>query len=70
MTGIHAPGITGSGLQDWGRRTHAEMVSLYRAYHERQLAESQAALAVPDGELVVETYLGPYAQRNRERVLP
>lgn len=70
MTACHAPGIKGAGIADWGRKTHAEMVAMYRAYYRHQRAEAEAALAVPDSELVVETYLGPYAQRNREPVLP
>jgi len=44
------------------------MIPQFRAYHERQLAEAQAALDVPDEELEVTTYLGAYARRNLQHV--
>ena len=66
MTGVSAPGV--AGLQDYGRRTRAEMVEQFRAHYEHQKAEAERALAMKDEDLVVETWLGPVAMRNREVV--
>lgn len=47
-----------------GRKTRAESIANYRRHFEKQLAQAQTALAVPDEDLVVTTYLGSYAHRN------
>lgn len=65
-TSCTAPGVTGFAVQ--GRATHAEAVAAYRQHYEHQLAEAQRALAIPDDELVVETFLGLYAMRNRQSI--
>jgi len=57
------------GLMDYGRKTRAEMVAAYRRYYEHQRAEAERALAVADDDLIVTTFLGPYAMKNREVVL-
>jgi len=57
------------GLQEWGAQTRQEMIDKYRAHYQRELEMAQAALAVPDEDLVVETFLGPYAMKNRKVVL-
>lgn len=66
MTGISAPGI--SGIAESGRKTRAEMIPLFRTYYEQQRVEAEKALALSDEDLVVETYLGPWAMKNREVV--
>lgn len=66
MTSCHAPGV--GGIADSGRRTRAEMITEFRAYYQRQRDEAERALALPDEALIVETYLGPWAMRNREAV--
>lgn len=66
MTGVCAHGV--GGVADFGRKTRAEMIQQYRDYYEHQRDEAIRALAVADSELVVETYLGPYAMKNREVV--
>lgn len=66
LTSVSAPGV--GGIADCGRKTRAEMIEQFRRYYECQLAEAERALAMPDADLVVETYLGPWAMRNREVV--
>ncbi len=44
------------------------MITEFRAYYQRQRDEAERALALPDEALIVETYLGPWAMRNREAV--
>lgn len=67
MTSVRRRG-QGGGIAESGRRTRAEMVERYRAYYAQQLAEARDALAATDEDLIVETYLGPWAMRNREEV--
>lgn len=66
MTGIRGP--DGSGIDEWGRVSRADMIRRYRAFYDRQRAQAEAALAATDDELTVETFLGPYAQKNRKVV--
>ena len=56
------------GYVAWGRKTRAEMLAEYRRYYRVLAIKAQTALALSDDELIVETYLGPYAQRRREEV--
>lgn len=51
-----------------GRLTRAEALAKRRAYFERQRAEAEAALAIPDEDIVVTTYVGVWAQRNAQVV--
>lgn len=60
--------LKGMAISAWGRVSRAEMIERFRDYHLRQIANSYEALALHDDQLIVETYLGPYAQRNREEV--
>ena len=39
---------TVGGMSDYGRKTPAEMIALYRRYAEYNLAQAQAVLAAPD----------------------
>ena len=57
-----------AGIADYGRRTRAEMIEQYRRHYQRKLDDAQAALAVPDEDLEVVTYLGLYARRKLEVV--
>jgi hypothetical protein len=66
MTDITGPGV--GGLMEYGRKSRAEMIASFRAYHERQREQAERALAIPDEDLTVTTFLGPYAMRNREVV--
>jgi hypothetical protein len=68
MTSINLPGIFGSGVADWGRKTAAEMIVILRmkAEHDKRIAE--AILAAPDEYFQVETYLGVHVRRSREIV--
>ena len=66
MTSIDLPGVSGSGLADWGRLTADEMIGQIRrkAACDKRIAD--AILAAPDEAFQVETYLGPWVQRKRE----
>ena len=57
-----------AAISDYGRKTRAEMINIYRAHYQRQIERAQAALTIPDDELIVETYLGPWAMKNKEEV--
>ena len=66
LTAIMLPGIAGSGLVEWGRKTVPDMIAIYRALAKRQKEKAEAILAAADSDFYVDTYLGPYAMRNRE----
>lgn len=68
MTSASAYAHGVSGVADYGRKTRAEMLQRYRDYYRRQIEEAEKALAVPEDEIVTETFLGLYAQKNREVV--
>lgn len=67
MTAASVPGVAFT-VVDYGRKTRAEMVAQYRAYYEHQKTDAMEALAAADEDIVVETFLGPWAMRNREVV--
>jgi len=56
------------GLAASGRQTRAEMIERYRRHYQRQLEEAQAALALTDEQLIVKTYIGPWARKNEQEV--
>lgn len=56
------------GIEAYGRHTRAEMIRRFRDYHERNLREAQAALALTDDQLIVTTYRGTYAQKGIQEV--
>jgi len=66
MTGIDLPGCADAGLGDWGRKTPAEMIALYREKARHDLKVSQEILAAKDSDFKVVTYLGRHVRRNRE----
>ena len=57
-----------SGVADNGRKTRAEMIELYRSHYQHQLEQAQKCLSIPDDELIVTTYLGPFAMKNVQEV--
>jgi len=67
FTDCSAPGTT-AGVADYGRKTRPEMIAQYRAFFEHQRDEAERALAVPDEDLVVTTYLGSFVRKNRQVV--
>lgn len=60
------PGV--SGPARIGRKSRAEMLADFRRYHETRAETARIALALTDDELIVETYLGLYAQRGKTEV--
>lgn len=56
------------GFASRGRLTRAEAIQAFREHFEHVRADADAALAVPDEDLVVETYLGLHTRRRREDV--
>lgn len=63
--------IRGTGVDTivaWGRKSRPEMIEQFRRHYRHQLDQAQRALALADEELLVETYLGPYARRNSQVV--
>lgn len=67
MTSVHAPGRN-HGFASWGRLTRAEAIAEWRQHYEGLRDAAAEALAVADEDLIVETYLGPNAMKNREEV--
>lgn len=70
MTGIRprqkTPGV--GGMHAYGRKSRAEMLADFRSYHANQLEHARTALALSDDDLIVETFLGTYAQRSKTEV--
>lgn len=71
MTAIYLPSLgTGSGYSEYGRQTRERMIQKLRRNAEIAKEDAERILASMDDEFVVETFLGPFAQRKREVVLP
>lgn len=66
FTSASAPRI--GGIAEYGRKSKPEMVTAFRRYYAQQADEARRALALTDDEIVVETYIGSYVQRNKEVV--
>jgi hypothetical protein len=60
--------LRGMAIAEYGRVSRVEMIQRYRDYHQRRKANAEAALALHDDELIVETYRGPYARKGLEEV--
>lgn len=58
----------GPGIAWYGLRTRADMLTEYRRHYRGELERAQAALSIPDEELVVETYRGVWVQRDIREV--
>lgn len=67
MTEASVPGVA-VGIAEWGRLTRPQMIARYRDHYQRQLADAQKALDVADEDILVRTYLGPWAMKNIEVV--
>jgi hypothetical protein len=65
MTSVCLPGIFGSGIADWGKKTVPEMIAMLRKYAEHERAVAEAILAASDDQFLVETYTGVYVMRNK-----
>lgn len=66
MTSISLLSVQGSGIQDYGRKTPAEMISQLRSWAEHNKKIADAILSASDSDFHVETYLGPWARKGRE----
>ena len=66
LTSINLPGVFGSGLADWGRKTPAEMIAKLRAKATEDKAVADAVLAASDGDFHVQTYVGVHVERKKE----
>lgn len=51
-----------------GRESRPEMIRRFREHYTKQLSIAQAALALTDDQLIVETYTGVWAQNGRKEV--
>jgi hypothetical protein len=60
------PGV--EGFASYGRETRADMIAKYRRYYGRQKEAAEKALALTDEELIVDTYVGVWAQNGRREV--
>jgi hypothetical protein len=71
LTGIYLPSLGfGSGWSEWGDHAPAEMIHKIRRNAEIAKEEADRILAAADEDFVVETYYGPFAQKNRKRIWP
>lgn len=66
LTSISLPGLFGSGLAEYGRKSPGEMVAAVRKYAAAQHALYGAILAAEDADFRIETYVGVLVQRNSE----
>lgn len=70
MTGVWLRGgRPGSGWQEYGRKTRAEMIHILRERALRQRDAAQNILDAADDQFVVTTYLGPIAMRDAVEVV-
>ena len=56
------------GISVYGLKTRAEMIEIFRRRYLQQLEEAQAALALTDEDLIVKTYVGPWARKGEREV--
>ena len=66
MTGIHLPGLFGSGLADYGRKSVPEMIAQLRAKAAHDKEQAEAILAADDDAFHVSTYVGVFVEKKRE----
>jgi hypothetical protein len=69
MTSIHLEGVR-TEWAEYGRKTHAEMVTIIRTKAAHDKAQAEAILNAPAEAFVVQTYVGVIAQNKRERIHP
>jgi hypothetical protein len=65
MMTICLPGVFGSGIADWGKKTVPEMIAMLRKYAEHEKGVAEAILAASDEQFLVETYIGVHVMRNK-----
>ena len=71
MTSVRLESLgTGSGWSEYGRQTPGHMIHMLRRNAEIAKEDAERILDADDSEFVVETYLGPCAQRKTERLWP
>ena len=70
FTSIKLPGVPGSGLADWGRKTPEEMIAYLHKHCESQIALYTAMKNAFDADYRIETYVGVHVQRNKEVLQP
>lgn len=69
MTAARGPKGSGIlGFAEYGRRTRAEMLEIFKRHYRNQLDQAQRALALTDDEIETVTYVGVFAQRNEQKV--
>lgn len=66
FTDIRVPGVFGSGLADYGRKTPQEMIRQIREYALTQKQLYDIILLTKDEDFQVETYIGSLAHNNKE----
>lgn len=70
MTAVRRSDRTGFKWSDWGEVPPEELIAAARRQAEYQRRQAELFLAATDDELIVETFIGPIAQRNRRQVWP
>jgi hypothetical protein len=45
------------------------MIEQFRRHYRAQMAKAEYALSLTDDELIVETYVGPWAMKNKREVV-
>ncbi len=59
----------GVGWSEYGLQTRAAMIEQFRRHYRAQMAKAEYALSLTDDELIVETYVGPWAMKNKREVV-
>lgn len=66
FTGIYLPGVFGSGLANYGRRSAEEMIAYIRKQAAADKAVADAILNANDEDFRVETYVGAVVERRKQ----
>lgn len=66
LTSINLPGVFGSGVADYGRKTVPEMIDLVRSYARNQKTIADAILDAPNEAFRVQTYIGVNVRKQIE----
>ena len=59
-----------AGWAEWGRKTHADMVRIYKDRARREMESCMKILSAKDSDFIVETYIGVYVQHKKQEVAP
>lgn len=68
MTSIELPGQFGGGIADWGIKTPSDMIAMLRSHASEQKRIAEEILSASDGDFRIQTYKGPYVQRDRKTI--